>query len=175
MSVVINGTGSISGLSNVGGIASAQSGSIIQTVTNSVASSQYASTNSTSFVTTGHSATITPRFSTSTILILVSAYVGYNYPSNAAVGGVYTIYRNSTNLAGGANAGFGAIYYPGVTGVCNTNLGINYVDSPATTSSTTYTVYFLSNNGSGTLGYGISQGTNINSSTATITLMEIAA
>jgi hypothetical protein len=32
MSVVINGTGSISGLSNVGGIASAQSGSIIQTV-----------------------------------------------------------------------------------------------------------------------------------------------
>jgi hypothetical protein len=31
MSVVINGTGSISGLSNVGGIASAQSGSVIQT------------------------------------------------------------------------------------------------------------------------------------------------
>ena len=153
----------------------AQSGSVIQTVTNSVTSSNYASTSSTSYVTTGHSATITPQFSNSKILILVSAYCGFNYPSNPSSGGAFTIYRGGTNLSGGANNAIAALDFANSTGLSTTNLGISYVDSPATTSATTYTIYFYSNASSGTLTYCCSFGGLVSNSLATITLLEIAA
>jgi hypothetical protein len=149
-------------------------GSVLQVVSNSVTSSSYASTTSTSFVTTGHSCSITPSSTTSKILILVSAYCGYNYVSNASYGGFFTVYRNSTNLSGGANNGLAALSWSNLSGPSDTNLGISYIDSPSTTSSTTYTVYFFSNNSGGTLTYCCSFGSNLVNSVATITLMEIA-
>ena len=69
MSVVINGTGSISGLSNVGGISSPQSGTVLQVVNATYSSLASNSTNV--YADTGLTATITPLYSTSKILIEV--------------------------------------------------------------------------------------------------------
>jgi len=116
-------------------------------------------TTSTSFVTANLSASITPLFSTSKIYIMVS---GVGFQLTAGVG-VYTIYRNSTNLSG-VN-GFSLI---SLLGGLDMPLSFSYLDSPATTSSTTYSVYIRSTSGSGTTDFG--EGTL----TSSITLMEIA-
>jgi len=120
-------------------------------------------TSSTTFVTSGVTASITPLFSTSKIYVIATV--------NADTQGIgqqagFTIYRNSTNLGtGAANNALGFAW-----GTSSRVIGcvtIQSLDSPATTSSTTYTVYMNSENG-GSIQIG-------NSSGSTITLMEIAA
>ena len=121
-------------------------------------------TTSSTFVTTGLSATITPQSTNSKILVFANPLI---YTSNSSTGPVLTVYRGATNL------GVGTYTYPalGWAFANNSSLGasflINYLDSPATTSATTYTVYFLSTAG-GTCGV------NQYSTPSTITLMEIA-
>jgi len=171
MSIVLNGTGgTISGVTNIGGIVSAQSGSIIQTVTYSTVGSGASSSSGTTPVSTGYSVTITPQFSTSKIYVVANSSGG-----GAASGSVYfTIYRNSTNLASGTspsalcaircNASGSAPFAP----VC-----MSILDSPATTSATTYTVYFFSNAGN-TAYFGWPQ-SDLNSCGVNITAFEIAA
>ena len=118
------------------------------------------STTSSSYVTTGLAATITPTSATSKILILVDliCYAG------TANEGIATIYRNSTNLSN--SAGF-SDWYAGTSDIITT-CPLNYLDSPATTSATTYTVY-MRNNQSGSIQ------SNIRGNTSTIQLLEIAA
>jgi len=123
------------------------------------------STTGTSYVASGLTASITPLFSTSKILIITSSSITN---SSAGSGGTnLTIYRNSTNLGGGTataladylvNSGTSSLWVP-----CS----IIYLDSPTTTSSTTYTLYY-SVSGAGT-AYA-----TINQTLSTITLMEIA-
>ena len=130
--------------------------------------------NQTSAVTTGTSATITPLFSTSKILILVSISTEFAYASNANNGANLYIYKNGSSIATFGYAGFAQI------GVGNNgyqdlqfNLPITYLDSPATTSSVTYTIYGSQNNSSNAVLRF--QGTATGSTpTSTITLMEIA-
>ena len=116
-------------------------GSVIQTV-----SANYGTyptnTTSTSFVTTGHSLTITPTASTSKIYLVLHFQA---YTSAASNGGNFTIYRNGSNINTNGFAEFN------LTGSWLT-LAINYLDSPASTSAQTYTVYYKSQNG-GTLYY----------------------
>jgi hypothetical protein len=100
------------------------------------------STTSTSFVATSFSASITPKFSTSKILILLT---GQNYQTTAAKQMFTTIYRGGSNL-GDATQGFAPNSYSS-TGDITAGLNISYLDSPATTSSTTYTVYIRTNGG----------------------------
>jgi hypothetical protein len=61
----------------------------------------------------------------------------------------------------------------GYTGNTNSNsvgsISSSYLDSPATTSSTTYKIQYALNGGNGTMEI------NASSSTSTLTLMEIAA
>jgi hypothetical protein len=167
MSVVINGTGSISGLSNVGGIASAQSGSVIQTVNVSYATQSTSA--SATFSDTGLTASITPQFSTSKILVVV------NHNGNLLIGtptGIaFKLLRNGSQIqyvedaapfsnASGQNLG---------TGACN----VTYLDSPATTSSVTYKTQF--NNRSATGTTVVQFNGTFGQSTSYITLMEIAA
>ena len=164
MSVVINGTGSISGLSNVGGIASAQSGSIIQTV-QSTANQTTTASSSTTYVTTGISASITPQFSTSKILVMANLSLD-NQANGQQV--EWTFYRGGSNLLDSGSSsgnGFNGIY-AGSSRVQTTSFGC-FLDSPATTSSTTYTIYFRA------IGaYSITANPSNNSF---ITLQEIAA
>jgi len=172
MSVVINGTGSISGLSNVGGVSSAQSGSVLQVVQTVYQSgSAYFTTSTTAtMVATGFSVSITPLFSTSKILIIFS---GNAYNSGATNGNIMaSIYRGGTNLSAGSTpAGFGPAYGQLVTGFA-VPLNITYLDSPFTTSATTYQVYI----GCGTGSVSLGSATGFpGSSSMQIIAMEIAA
>jgi len=139
-------------------------GSVLQVVQGSLGS-QFTTT-STSFVTSGLAASITPTSATSKILALVSC-------SNSVINGSashtwITLYRNSTNLApsGSTLALYGL--WGSSSGNLQGNANISILDSPATTSSTTYTVYVATENG--TQG-----GFNWNSQTSYIQLLEIAA
>ena len=123
MSMIIDGT---NGLTFNNATTQASAGSVLQVVNATYSNASWTTTTSTSFVSTPLTATITPKFATSKILIIAS------YSLSPAVGNsnYSTIYRNSTNLGnsnGMAQVGTNSIW---------TMLGINYLDSPATTSAT---------------------------------------
>lgn len=123
-------------------------------------------TNSTStFADTGLTASITPSSATSTILVtVVQAGIGKSAANND---GSWKLLRGATTLATFETAA----PYTNAATVSNIGAsGITYLDSPATTSSTTYKTQFKNNvGGTGTITaqYG--------GSTASITLMEIGA
>ena len=136
-------------------------GSVLQVVNATTTSST--STSSTSFVTTSFSASITPRFSTSKIL---ASFSGGNFDNNSSSNQAMfaTFYRNSTNI--GSTSGIPQTKT--VTARILSSGAFSVYDSPATTSSTTYTLYIA---GEGqTVAFNNSGGL-----LATITLMEIAA
>jgi len=117
-------------------------------------------TSSSSFVTTTLTASITPLFSTSKILVIVS---GGDIDTNGSTNECWaTIYRNSTNIGNSGN-GFNAWYNS--SGRQISSISMIGFDSPATTSSTTYALY-IKGNASVTYNSQIGLGS--------ITLMEIA-
>lgn len=131
---------------------SPKAGNVIQVVGGTLATES--NTSSTSFVSTNLTASITPASSSNKIYI-VATFTAYT-----SGGGRYTIYRNSSNVVAAA---LGQIS----TGEGDTTVTISYLDSPSTTSSTTYTVYYRSTSGQTYIG--------VNNLTCQITLMEIAA
>jgi len=133
-------------------------GAILQVV--SATYNTVTSTTSTSFVTSNLAASITPTSSTSKVLIILSTTVA---TLNGTTGIPVTIYRGGTNVAGGTTP-----ITDLVTSGNNWSMSFNYLDSPATTSSTTYTLYFRSSNG--TIVYA-----NVTGYTPSLVLMEIAA
>jgi len=135
-------------------------GSVLQVVNYST-NSQFSTTSNT-FVTTGFSASITPKFSTSKVLLIVSTS-GYTPGTGAEP--ATTVYRNGSNLV----AGFGDIYNS--NGAIVGNMSSTYLDSPATTSSTTYTLYVKQGN----TGSGAAAIVGVNNTQTSIILMEIAA
>ena len=138
-----------------------QSGGVIQVVSGTFTNS--GTTTSTSYVAQGASLSITPKFATSKIFISVVI------PAWVNASGQYcqlTIYRNgTTNLSGS----FGCMSVVGGPNTYDTGIPIQYLDSPATTSSTSYAIYFKSASG-GSVAAGETSfcGTYM-------TLMEIAA
>jgi hypothetical protein len=123
------------------------------------------STTSTSFVTTNLTASITPSSSSNKILVTVSAGDCYSTTTNKVMR--TTIYRNSTNLAtAGTTPCFGNGYSS--AGGVTTVHSYSYLDSPATTSSTAYTVYMCAETSGGA-------NFNQNGTTSYIQLMEISA
>lgn len=118
-------------------------------------------TTSTSFVATNLQVSITPTSSSSKILVMATAGVG---TSGTNVQPVYTIYRGATDL-GVNNRGFGQAYSS--SGGLNSSGAMVYLDSPATTSATTYRVYLRTNIGTATWGFDAGQ--------QVITVMEISA
>jgi hypothetical protein len=137
-------------------------GSVIQTV-QPAPSTGNANTSSSTFVSSGFSASITPLFATSKILILVNTSIDTQASGNQVL---WTIYRGSTNvLDSGSTSGNGFNgAYAASTRVQQSTFGC-VLDSPATTSSTTYTIYYRSTS---------SANSYINSTcSAYITLMEI--
>jgi hypothetical protein len=154
MAMVIDGT---NGLTFNNATTQNSGGKVIQVV-NGFSQSQ-SSTASASYVTTGVSASITPLFSTSKILI---TYQITAETSGSSAVTKTTVYRSLTNLATDAMASArnGGNYVDGT-------MSMTWLDSPATTSSTTYTIYI--NSSAGTTYWGV------NNSVTSITLMEIAA
>jgi hypothetical protein len=138
---------------------------VIQVV--NAAITTYVSTTSSTFTDTGVTATITPKFATSKILVLVD-HVGCSKES--ANGGIkIRLLRGATQILYMEDVG-------GFSGNSNTNfigsISCNYLDSPATTSATTYKTQYGSNLNSVNASIGNYNGT---APACTITLMEIAA
>ena len=134
-------------------------GHVIQVVNGS---SSTGVTNTTdTYADTGVTATITPRFATSKIL--VNAHIMGIENNVASIGVFLKRLRGSTDLSEFAK-------YVGYAGVAYSNHpNISYLDSPSTTSATVYKVQFRK--GTSTSGNAYM---NANSCTSTITLMEIA-
>ena len=117
-------------------------------------------TTSATYVDTTLTATITPQSSTSKILVLVTQVI---YCDAVATDTALQLLRGATSLAVTNGMGYG-------TASSNvTQWALNHLDSPATTSATTYKTQFKRNAGSATLY------TQINNNPANIILLEISA
>ena len=107
---------------------------------------------------TGLTATITPKFSTSKVLCIHHAAVVYLDNQDAII----RLLRGSTNV-------FQMNFYSSASSYGMTTAAFSFLDSPSTTSATTYKTQVYKNQGSFLYNYA-----NEVQSTATITLMEIA-
>ena len=138
-------------------------GSVLQVVTATYAVVTTSATST--FIDTGLTATITPKFSTSKILIFVNHPGCDKSAANAGNGMAVRVYRN-----GGLVAYIGD--YTGFTNTAIANyfqMSGSYYDSPATTSATTYKTMFASLNSNASQVKAQADGIP-----STITLMEIA-
>jgi hypothetical protein len=136
-------------------------GSVLQVVQASYSTSTTNSTNT--YSDTGLTASITPTSSSSKILVIVAQQGVVKVNSDTKIN--IKLFRNATDLTVLANAGAtnsSAVILIG-------SATIVYLDSPATTSSTTYKTQFNSSNNTSYVGV---QDSNVPS---TITLIEISA
>jgi hypothetical protein len=138
-------------------------GHIIQVVTGTTSSATVVSTTG-SWVSTDLSASITPSSSSNKIYIQVcgSQYADADDQSAAA-----TIFRGSTNL-GTDGYGLAPFYVNGLSGAIDLQspTSMSYLDSPSSTSSTTYTVKCKTDKNT-------YRWNGIRATTSTITLMEV--
>lgn len=122
-------------------------------------------TTSSTFVDTGLSLAITPTLSTSKVLVIISQHLAAAGTSGDGIIG-FTALRGATTLF--ANT-YGVLFNMGSTNLGGGNWGYTYLDSPATTSATTYKTQFRRVSASG------NQTAQFGSATSTITLLEIGA
>jgi len=202
MAVVINGSGTVTGLA-VGGlpdgtvdagtlatdsvtaaklkddaiaVGDLPAGSVLQVVQEmKTDTSSTTATSSGSATSTGIAASITPSSTSSKILIMVSLMVSHSAAykrnhftivgGNAAnyIGDPATGHESSMSVTQTAHAGYGLI-----------NVNMIYLDSPSTTSSTTYTVYHWTESGTSYINRAATMDANGGNTASTITLMEIA-
>jgi len=134
-------------------------GKVLQTV--SATTTSATSTTSTSFVDTALSVAITPSASNSKVLII--AHGGGSATSGNE--SYLTLIRGSTNLG---NATYGMLNWGSSSAAMAEATGLTYLDSPSTTSATTYKLQFKV--GGGGTGYF-----NLNSQVASIVALEIGA
>jgi hypothetical protein len=171
MSIVLDGTNASS---FSGGITkpSLPTGSVLQVVYANINTDIGISYTGT-YVTTGLTLSITPTSATSKILIIAGQNV-YNLNGGSNDTSLsFQIFRNAGAVYTSSNGPDGAGFYTFGSSQTTNNLRLKnviplqYLDSPATTSATTYTIY-------GRLG--ITGNTcSFNWGGSTITLMEIAA
>jgi hypothetical protein len=138
-------------------------GKVLQVIT--ATDSTQRTTTSTSFVTASNtlSLSITPSSASNKIFLIASL----NGSSSSDYAGIFTVYRNSTNVAAdnfmkcaSTTAANGATPRASCT--------FSVLDSPSLTSAITYQIYFK------TEGGGSSARINIDTSTSTLTAFEIA-
>jgi hypothetical protein len=148
-------------------LTTASTGTVLQVV--SANYSTYTSTTSTTLVSTGLTASITPTSSSSKILVMVNPLLALLRNSAGAqvalqiVRGATSIYSAERSLSIDTGTFLSA------------NVGITVLDSPATTSSTTYTLNFSCYNGNASSIRLNDYSTIPPTVGSTITLMEIAA
>ena len=156
-----------------GGVPTGGGGGIIQILQGST--NNRIETSSQSFVASNLSASITPKFGTSKIFIMISGDCNTNDDDNELY---LTIYRS----IGGASfqdlgATAGGEYYGFMSARSNAErlhsaVSINYLDSPSTTSSIEYKVYVRKTSaGSGNVEFPVNNGAQH----AFMTLMEVSA
>jgi len=138
-------------------------GSVIQTVS-AVYSVETASTSGT-LASTGLTASITPISASNKILIIVGMQAFVNGAGGVNGVGRFAIYRNNaTNLVSEYVRTYN---YGSINGIFQNNpCNMTYLDSPATTSSTSYTIWIARITGD-------NSGINADGGSSTITLLEI--
>ena len=95
-------------------------------------------TASSSYVSMGQSVSITPSSVSSKILLYVIG--GGHYLPTGNVKASITIFRGATNI-GDSDTGLESVFTSGTTGFTFASHSMMVLDSPATTSSVTYTTY----------------------------------
>ena len=136
-------------------------GSILQVVSATIGTSTITTT-STSYQSSGYSVTITPGNTSSKILVSLNG--GWSF-INSGNGMYLTLYRGATDLGGGAPMNQ---IYSSTNETIATPLSMLWLDSPATTSASTYTLYFRSRAGA---SVNVSEG----GATFQMIAMEVAA
>lgn len=142
-------------------------GKVLQVV--NVIYSTQASSTSTSYTDTGLTATITPTASTSKILVIVMQN-GVAKVNDTSVD--LNLVRASTEIT--QFTGSAAFTNSTAWSDCGT-AGITYLDSPATTSATTYKTQFKTGSGGNTAYVQLFGASSADKATSSITLMEIGA
>jgi len=153
---------------------SPKAGNVIQVVS-TTKTDTFSTTSATLVQITGLTATITPTSTNSKILVIANLQLG---DANNLDETGFILYRNSTqiSLASGGSSfnwtvrGLGTNANPTKV-LCP--VGLNFLDSPSSTSAITYSIYTRSN-GSGVIYINRTTDDSIRA-TSTITLMEIAA
>lgn len=169
MSVVINGSGTITGVP----------GAILQ-VKQTVKTDGFSLAGGSWADVTGFTVSITPSASTSKILVMFSAY-GTQQGVSGTYGIQLRLVRNSTNIYVGDASGSANQASAGSVGTTAANyahsLNGSFLDSPATTSATTYKIQMYVESGvTGFLGgsYGTAAAYNARVPSQ-ILVMEVAA
>ena len=143
-------------------------GKVLQVVQGTYSTATTIST--TTMTDTGLSLSITPTSATSKILVLVNQIYAFERTTNEQ-GHSMRILRGATEVyATGSVNTAGYLYLTTTTGIASGGVvALSYLDSPATTSATTYKTQGRLQVASGSLYYQINSGTSV------ITLMEIGA
>lgn len=172
MALVLNGNGSMTvGNGDITGLDNGAlptdvlgSGAVLQVVSAQNTTQVTVNTGIISWVNTGTSATITPKFSSSRILVMVQQSIFHE--NTTATGTGFRIYRNGSAIT--ADNGYTASYQ-GADRI-HAYTPITYMDSPGSTSALTYTIYGLNWATGGQVQYQYSG----SESPSRIILMEIA-
>ncbi len=158
MAVTINGSGQVP----------VQVISATKTDVFSVASSTYTDI-------TGLSVTITPTSSSNRILVFANVLVGTSTSNDF---GLLQIVRGSTVIGNNTSSSFAAYGFSGSAGNASdqqrefSSAGLTILDSPATTSATTYKIQFRTPNGTAYINRWTLNSDGVGSSS--ITVMEIS-
>ena len=130
----------------------------LQNAVQATVTTQVTTTSSTLQAFTSLSATITPTSSSSRIKITVSTVMRTANASNADA--IMSIKRGSTDIAA-STVGFAVVDNTGTGGVGTTPISVTYIDSPATTSATTYAVFFRNDDNATTVSIGFTGMTSV--------------
>ena len=147
---------------------SPQSGGVIQVVT-ATYSTQATTTNTATMQDTGLTATITPKFATSKVLVLAMNNVASTNSAGTYTSSYFQTVRGASTVLAYTRFQIGNSLTPATNAITVGNITHTYLDSPATTSATTYKMQMISNETT------ITTTSAINGNIATITLLEIAA
>ena len=163
-----------------GGLASGASGGIVQ-IKQAFKGNTFTTTSGSFVDVTGLSVSITPSSTSNKILVLVSI-CGQGRPGQAR--NIPRLVRDSTPIGNSTDpgdriAGFGQMYQ-GEDGTNVATNSIEFLDSPATTSATTYKVQIINGNNNGDTvvvnrSYNDSTGGNNHRFSSCITVMEVSA
>ena len=150
MPITLNGSGTVSGISAGGlpdgiiqsaDLAAGVGGKILQVV-QATKGDVFTTTSTSNVDVTGLSASITPASTSNKILVIVYLNALVTESTNR-YGGRMQLVRDSTDIARGAAAGNRVRCSTGLSGdgdIFAQNVGINFLDTPSSTSSLTYKV-----------------------------------
>jgi hypothetical protein len=142
-------------------------GKVLQVV--STTYSTQTTTTSTSFTDTGLSLSITPTSATSKILVIANLPYNVERTSSIYAFGNFNIMRGATQVWAGNSQLMGGEFGGATYVVFGTNASMHYLDSPSTTSATTYKIQMQNGGTSQTMRAQAASGTSV------LTLLEIGA